>query len=130
MGGKVQVALSPDAAGTGAGAGVLASTVQSAGAVTCTLKTALRSGCSKFAKTRRASEGSQFVYVYTFPSAESVYRPRPPPSVPYAQDALTRSSFSASRPASAIRPSRWTCAGSSARPFNVISCTVSATRSA
>lgn len=37
-------------------------TTQSLGAVMRKLKTAFRSGCSKFGKTRRQSEGSYWVY--------------------------------------------------------------------
>ena len=52
--GKVQTARSPSA-GTGSGVGALETTTQCAGAVTVKRKTALRSGCSKVVKTRRAS---------------------------------------------------------------------------
>ena len=40
----------------------LEATCQAEGAMTWKVNSALRSGCSKFAKTRRASAGSYWVY--------------------------------------------------------------------
>ena len=52
----------PPSAGTGSPSGApLLSTVQPSGAVTWKVNGALRSGCSKFANTRRASAGSYCV---------------------------------------------------------------------
>lgn len=46
----------------GSGVGEFDTTVQPAGALTVKAKLALRSGCSKLAKTRRASGTSNCVY--------------------------------------------------------------------
>ncbi len=54
-------------------------TVQPSGARTSKRYGALRSGCSKLAKTRRASAGSYWVYRYTSPSSGSTKRCMPSP---------------------------------------------------
>jgi hypothetical protein len=80
VGGKCHTET-PSPAGSGSGAGWFDSTFQCAGAVTWNVNTALRSGCSKFANTLRASAGSKFVYAYTRSSAESTDRCMPAPSL-------------------------------------------------
>ncbi len=61
VGSNVQTWVSPSPAGAGAGVGELETTTQPLGAVTVKAKDAFRSGCSKLAKTRRASGTSNWV---------------------------------------------------------------------
>ncbi len=63
----------------GSGAGELEMTVQPSGAFTVNWNVALRSGCSKLAKTRRASGTSNWVYRYAWSSTGSTNRCRPSP---------------------------------------------------
>ena len=59
--GKTQRAAVPPSSGVGSGVGALETTFQCAGAVTRKLNGALRSGCSKVVKTRRASGTSNWL---------------------------------------------------------------------
>ena len=65
VGAKAKVWASPEPSealvGVGSGVGELDSTVQLDGAVTVKVKEALRSGCSKTAKTRRESGTSNWL---------------------------------------------------------------------
>lgn len=64
---------------SGAGVGEFEMTVQPSGAVTVNRKVAFKSGCSKLAKTRRASGTSNWVYRYACSSTGSTNRCRPSP---------------------------------------------------
>ncbi len=127
---RVVAAPSPSPDGSTPSAVPLLSTLQPAGAVTEKVNGAFRSGCSKLAKTRRASAGSYWVYRYTSPSSGSTKRCSPSPVRLYAQRASTTSSFSPASPSRAIRVPSKTAAGSSSRPLSVTATTSGATRSA
>src|ERR1700689_5025916 len=79
VGAKCHTAV-PAVADAGSGEAWFDSTVQWAGAVTWKVNAAFRSGWSKFAKTVRAWAGSNLVYRYTLPSAESTAECIPGPS--------------------------------------------------
>src|SRR5699024_11431898 len=73
--------------------GSLDNTDQCAGAVTSRPKVALRSGCSKTGKMRRASAGSHCEYKYSASSNGSTNRCKPSPVGEYGADGCTTSSF-------------------------------------
>src|SRR5699024_12377114 len=76
------------------------------GAVTSRPKVALRSGCSKTGKMRRASAGSHCEYKYSASSNGSTNRCKPSPGVEYGADECTTSPFWACKSAKFNRAPR------------------------
>jgi hypothetical protein len=100
------------------GLALLLVTTQLSGAVTVKANSALRSGWSKHAQTRRASSGSNVVQTYTCLSDGSTHRFTPAPCLVERWTDWTTSVLSGCRSTSVIRPSATAAVGMSA-PLSV-----------